>query len=530
METQFDRRRFVQLLGAVSADLGLQGGSAQPAAAQTAPAKVPARPAVNATKTINRKNVVAIQVKPFCWTDEGIDKVLDTIQEKGNVNTVFAYTYDYDESHITKGGSKPLPDHGKYSTSGPRQGGAFYDYDLKYFRDTTLTDFRSHDEPNFNVITAVGPKMHARGMQFFAWDYNNAFPVMMRNIPGLTEVAEIDVYGRRTSSACFNHPNYRAHLTGKIESYLAQYPTEVDGVIWGCERMGPIDNLIGGGWATVGICCFCSFCCAKAQARGVSVARAKEGYIKLDQLFHAAAQSQRPSDGYFVTFMRTLFQFPEILSWNMLWHDSYHEVRAELYGTAKAIAPTKPFGFHVVQNTTFSPFYSAADDYMKLATCTDFLKIATYNNAAGPRLAGFIKRLCATVFADANPSDLQPFYYKMMGYSEASFDEIVTKGLSAEYVASETKRAITGTGGKVQIYPGIDIDVPTSPGEKHTTPDDVRASTKAAFAAGAHGVVLSREYYEMWLANLSAAGETTRQIFGAAASNAPMSATGVQPS
>lgn len=24
-----------------------------------------------------------------------------------------------------------------------------------YFRDTTLTDFRSHDEPNFDVITAV---------------------------------------------------------------------------------------------------------------------------------------------------------------------------------------------------------------------------------------------------------------------------------------------------------------------------------------------------------------------------------------
>jgi hypothetical protein len=341
---------------------------------------------------------------------------------------------------------------------------------------------------------------------------------MMQHIPGFVEVAEIDVYGRRTTSACFNHPNFRAHLTGKIESYLSQYPSEVDGIIWGCERMGPIDNLIGGGWATNGICCFCSFCSAKARDRGISVPRAKEGYIKLDQLFRAAAQKQRPSDGYFVVFMRTLFEYPEILSWNMLWHDSYHEVRSQLYGTAKAIAPQKPFGFHVMQNTTFSPFYSAADDYAKLANYSDFLKIATYNNAAGPRLSHFIDRLCSTIFADGTPSDLQPLYYKMMGYNEASFDQIITKGLSAEYVASETRRAIAGTGGKVQIYPGIDIDVPTSPNEKHTTPEDVRAATKAAFGVGANGVVLSREYYEMWLANLSAAGETTRQIFKSPAS------------
>jgi hypothetical protein len=35
----------------------------------------------------------------------------------------------------------------------------------------------------------------------------------------------------------------------------------------------------------------------------------------------------------------------------------------------------------------------------------------------------------------------------------------------------------------------------------------------AAFAAGADGIVLSREYTEMWLANLTAAGEASRQIF-----------------
>jgi hypothetical protein len=89
---------------------------------------------------------------------------------------------------------------------------------------------------------------------------------------------------------------------------------------------------------------------------------ARIGYRKLDQLFALTTKHQRPEDGVFVTFLRILFEFPAVLSWNMLWHDSFHEVRADLYGTAKALAPNMPFGFHIVQNTTFGPFYSAVDD------------------------------------------------------------------------------------------------------------------------------------------------------------------------
>jgi len=508
----FNRRRFVQLLGGLSAELGLSSNAIASTPSQEPKQRAAAVQATDRSATMNRKNVVAIQVKPFAWVDEGIDRLLDTLQEKGDVNTVFVYTYDYDPNRTTMGGPIPLPDHGKYGSGKLRTGGAFYDYDLKYFQNTTLKDFRSPDEPCFNVITSVAPKLKARGMDFFAWDYNNAFPVMMQSIPGFTDVAEIDVYGRRTTSACFNNPNYRAHLTGKIESYLSQYPGQVDGITWGCERMGPIDNMIGGGWATTGISCFCSFCVEKARTRGISIERAREGYVNLDKLFRSAADGRRPSDGFFVVFMRTILQHPEILSWHTLWNDSYHEVRSELYGTAKSIAPRKPFGFHMVQNITFSPFYSAIDDYAKIADYSDFLKIATYNNAGGPRMAHFLDRLCLTIFADATQSDLQPIYYKMMGYKEKEIHQIVTDGLSSEYVASETLRAITGTGHKVQIYPGIDIDVPTAPEEKRTKPDDVRSAVKAALKAGADGVVLSREYHEMWLANLSAAGETLREV------------------
>jgi len=499
--TFLERRAFFRLCSACAAFLMPATGRRVSAAPQASPAPVN-----------NRKNFVAIQVKPYAWVDEGIEPLLDNIQHKGAVNTVWAYTYDFSEARMTRDGRIPLPDHGKEGSPN-FVGGAFYDYDPKYFSNTILRDFRSPDYGKFNVIADVAPKVKARGMDFFCWDYNNAVPIMNRSIPNLTKVTEIDVYGRRTTSPCFNHPDYRAHLSGKIESQLSGYPGEVDGIAWGCERMGPFQNMIGGTWSTRGISCFCEHCRAKARSRDISVERAQQGYRKLDQLFQAAFQDRRPVDGYFVTFWRLLLEYPEILSWEKLWTDSYHEVRSELYGVAKSIAREKPFGFHIMQNMSFSPFYQAEEDYSRTKDYTDYLKIATYNNAAGPRIASYLDRLSATIFHDATPKDFLPFYYKIMNYQEGPYDQLPKSGLSADYVARETKRAIAGVGGQVKIYPGIDIDVPTSRTDKRTTPDDVRKAVRAAFGAGADGVVLSREYVEMWLANLSAAGETLREIF-----------------
>jgi hypothetical protein len=104
-----------------------------------------------------------------------------------------------------------------------------------------------------------------------------------------------------------------------------------------------------------------------------------------------------------------------------------------------------------------------------------------------------------------------------MNIREAPYDKLRTTGLSADYVARETKRAIADTGGEVKVYPGIDIDVPTGPGQKKTTPEDVRQAVRAAFGAGANGVRLARDYNEMWLAHLAAAGDEIRSVWGHAA-------------
>jgi hypothetical protein len=133
-------------------------------------------------------------------------------------------------------------------------------------------------------------------------------------------------------------------------------------------------------------------------------------------------------------------------------------------------------------------------------------------------MAAYLNSLSHTIFHDAAPQDFLQLYYKMMNYHEAPFDQLASGGLSPDYVAQETKRAIAGVAGETKIYPGIDIDVPVlgasnAATDKRTKPEDVSRALRAAFSAGADGVVLSREYVEMWLANLTAAGDTLREIF-----------------
>lgn len=57
---------------------------------------------------------------------------------------------------------------------------------------------------------------------------------------------------------------------------------------------------------------------------------------------------------------------------------------------------------------------------------------------------------------------------------------------------------------------GIDVGIPTGKSSRQASPDDTYAAVTAALKAGAAGVILSRKYSEMRLANLAAAGRAAR--------------------
>jgi hypothetical protein len=64
--------------------------------------------------------------------------------------------------------------------------------------------------------------------------------------------------------------------------------------------------------------------------------------------------------------------------------------------------------------------------------------------------------------------------------------------------------------GKCRILPGIDIGIPTGRNSRKASPADTELATGAALEAGADGVIFSRKYSEMRLANIEAAGKAVR--------------------
>ena len=111
-------------------------------------------------------------------------------------------------------------------------------------------------------------------MRSYAWLEDVYNP---RLIPGFEKVAEIDIYGRRTGQACLNHPDVRNFLNSLVEDYVKSH--EIDGIMWGSERQGPLNNAIGsrhGGFGS-SITCFCEFCRQRGRERGISVERAAYG-------------------------------------------------------------------------------------------------------------------------------------------------------------------------------------------------------------------------------------------------------------
>ena len=98
--------------------------------------------------------------------------------------------------------------------------------------------------------------------------------------------------------------------------------------------------------------------------------------------------------------------------------------------------------------------------------------------------------------------------------AEKKMAEIPQTGLSSDYVFREALRAreaLDEAGAKTQLWPGIDIDIPTAADHSKSTPNGTRDAVLAAFRAGSDGVLLSRKYSEMKLANLRGAGTAIRE-------------------
>ena len=339
----------------------------------------------------------------------------------------------------------------------------------------------------------------------------------------MPRLGEIDLNGRRTTNPCFNNPDYRAYLSGKIESLLIGYPDEVDGIAWGCERMGPLDSMIDGG----GEPSPASASSARPRpASSASPCRARKPATANSANSSAPPPSRSP----------TATSPPSGASCSSTPKSSAgsHCGPTASRGAGGALRPGQshcaakalrlpPDAEHDLQPVL--PRRRGLHQAPQLSPTSSRSPLTTTPAARAwrPTSTG----LSRGIFHDAKPEDFLALYYKIMNYNEAPFDKLASvRPVAGLRRQRDEARADRRCAGQTKIYPGIDIDVPvlgadaTGGENKRTHPDDVKAALQAAFAAGADGVVLSREYVEMWLANLTAAGDTLKEIFAQQASKA----------
>src|SRR5262245_55756010 len=250
-----------------------QGGQAPPAVPATGRGE-PDPPRPGAART------VGIQAGAVSFVDEGREAVLDILQEQGAVDTIFLATFTYGRGI---GGRQPrgsaLPDHGKQEYDDNFHGGQFATPHPQYYKNSSIAPEKAPDHGNYDVLADVLPAAHKRGMKVICWFED----VIGANVPGFDQAREVTLTGRPSTFACSRNPNTRAFWLGMVEDYLRSY--DVDGLMWGSERQGPLGNAIvanhGGTGAGGGIACFCQYCIDAARAAGVNVDRAREGYTQL---------------------------------------------------------------------------------------------------------------------------------------------------------------------------------------------------------------------------------------------------------
>ena len=143
------------------------------------------------------------------------------------------------------------------------------------------------------------------------------------------------------------------------------------------------------------------------------------------------------------------------------------------YAKVKSIKPSIGVGWHIWHNNSFSPIYRAEQDLSELTKYSDFLKMVMYHNCGGERMASYIRSVGGTIYGDVPQQELLDFHYRVLDYKEEKPLAEIPKTRASPPTTSTARRsarreALNGT--KTQLWPGIDIDIPTGQTQSKSQP------------------------------------------------------------
>ena len=223
-EKTIKRRDFVKTMAAGVA-----------ASSLTRPAPALARPSRNG-------KVIAIQIGSISFLDEGVEQVLDILQERAHVNALWLAGFTFGRGIAGRQiAGRPLPDHGKLEYDLDFHGGNFAAVHPQYYKDTGVNapDLRAPDHGDWDFFAQVIPAAKRRGIKSVTW-IEDVFRDDIRNIEKLQCM---DLHGRNTGRLCHNNPFHRNFLRGLAEDYVRSY--QLDGIMYGSERQGAFANALG---------------------------------------------------------------------------------------------------------------------------------------------------------------------------------------------------------------------------------------------------------------------------------------------
>ena len=151
---------------------------------------------------------VGIQIGAISIVDEGVEQVLDILQEKAGVNALLISALSWSIGNAGRA-AFGFPDHGVQEPDNLR-GGGFFNPDPRYYRKTFMQDFAAPDElcSGFDTLADVVPAARRRGMKVYTY-YCETSSSAIRSIwqPGFQHFLDRDHLGRMATRPSLLNPD-----------------------------------------------------------------------------------------------------------------------------------------------------------------------------------------------------------------------------------------------------------------------------------------------------------------------------------
>src|SRR5262245_18711324 len=103
------------------------------------------------------EKVIGIQIGAVSFVDEGVEQVLDIVQKRAHVNTIFLAVFTYGRGIAGRQiPGQPFPDHGKQESDEKSfRGGNYATPHPVFYQRTVLRDVRAPDHGKLDILEAV---------------------------------------------------------------------------------------------------------------------------------------------------------------------------------------------------------------------------------------------------------------------------------------------------------------------------------------------------------------------------------------